>query len=270
MISAMKCSRWHLERFWAAWLIGCVMGLTSCKAPYVSTTFTSLQCKYGAHEAGTLLADGDRLMAQRKFREAIMAYQAAIRIDSSFCDAYHRLGTAYIRAGELPQAIYLYSQADRKFPGEALFKFNQARLWLSVNKPDTALHYYRQMIQVDPTNYQGYYGSSVALNMLSRTADALEYLARGQQYDRFITPEIVFYEGILYYKAGQYSRALGLFQQVQRYFYRDPSMNYYLGMSYYQKGGRALKRARRYLQMALRLGMPVDRETLQKLGISTE
>lgn len=59
------------------------------------------------------LAEGDKLLAEKKFREASFAYQAACEADDTSFEAHFKLGNALALLGHFPQAIDRWTRATK-------------------------------------------------------------------------------------------------------------------------------------------------------------
>lgn len=75
--------------------------------------------------AAARIADGDRLMQERKYREATFAYQDAVNADPNHVQALFNLGRAYAILGHYAQAIERWNRVIELTPDPAIRKSAQ-------------------------------------------------------------------------------------------------------------------------------------------------
>jgi tetratricopeptide (TPR) repeat protein len=114
----------------------CVIALTLCGA--------LLWAVAGCHDARTiLLLNGNERSEAGDDSSALACYTAAIRVDSTFADAYFNRGVIYLRRGELYLAFPELNSAIRYDPGRTdAYRARAAALKASLNRlssPDSCL-----------------------------------------------------------------------------------------------------------------------------------
>ncbi len=111
------------------------------------------------------LADAYR--ADKKYPEAIEAYQKALAINSA-SGAYHNgLADAYAKSGQTDKAIAEYAAAAQAEPANAAtYYFNEGAIFTNTGKVDEAITAFDKTIQTDPNRADAYYWKGV--NMMGK------------------------------------------------------------------------------------------------------
>jgi tetratricopeptide (TPR) repeat protein len=114
---------------------------------------------------------GDALLGDKKYPEAIDAYNKAIQIGSTQTRAnvknmmasyYNNLGQAYARTGKTPEAIDSYNKAAEQDPTRAAqFYYNEGAVLTNTGKTDDANAAFNKAIQADPNKAEAYYQRAV-------------------------------------------------------------------------------------------------------------
>ena len=250
-----------------------------------------LRCVTTNKNAYTTWERGEDFFQSLRWEDAVKIYSAIIRLDSSFCDAYLRLGQSYAARNDLAAAILTFQLALRKFPSNPMVYLGLGQLYLITGYPETAHSYFEKMFPLDPENPEYYLGVSIALYQIKRNADALEYFLKGMEKLRPLldkgsskTPAYAWsqtqpkgqdtylnvYEGILYYKLNQNQKSLQLLKDTYVNF-NDTDLNglkhYFMGLCYLAKGENYYPQARLNIQKAKRSGITIDSTVAQSIGL---
>lgn len=192
-------------------------------------------------EAGNAYNNGNNLVKQRKYKEAIPLYQKAIKEDNNFPKAHYMLGICYRRLDDFSKAKSSFKKAIELEP-----KFEKAfealgNLYTQSNEFESAINSYNAVISsINDKAYKSYFGlgnvyykkknykkaieylkKSVAIN--PKYATALNILGICQQEERkFSEAEKSFSEAIKYAKKntlkGMYSFRLGnVYLKMKKY-----------------------------------------------------
>lgn len=215
---------------------------------------------------------GNRYLKKKMWSEAIISYSGSLKLDSGFCDIYYDLSWAYELNGTISKAIEILQIADARGLQNSNLAYNWVqlplgRLWLAANNLEQSLHFYQKSMSLTPLEADSYYGASVVLNKLKRNEEALNVLNKGRELESNRRPHIQFFAGILNYEIGEYEKAIQELQPVYKQFSKDPMMNSYLGLAYFQKGDDYFDKARIYLVRAKKLGSPPDSTVEKTLGL---
>ena len=116
---------------------------------------------------------------------------------------------------------------------------------------------------------EGYYGlGTVYLGFKEFDAASEEFKKAEQLYLELNSPLVLdaqFSLGVTYYQMKDYEKSIDYLERVYAKKQNDSRVNYYLGLSYLDKGD--TDRAAKHLKRAQQLGAKIPREVSQKAGI---
>ncbi len=183
-----------------------------------------------------LFRQGEDIFSSSRWVDAALVYEGCIKLDSTFCDAYLRLGQCYAEKGNLASALSIFQLAADKFPTNSIVSLALGQIYLSLGEPEVALPYFEKLFLLEGGNPEYYVATSLALYDCNRKTEALQYLQRGKQLvmtflqgKTQLPPSyghpsyIIFgkefaylkiYEGILCYELGQTDQCIKLLNSV--------------------------------------------------------
>lgn len=110
--------------------------------------------------------------------DALPQYEAAIRLDPTFPDAYYNEGNALKRLGRLPEAIARYEQALKLNPRLPDAQVALGEALEGTGRPEEAMAHFRAAIRLAPKNTDAHNDLGLALADAGRLPDAIaEYHA---------------------------------------------------------------------------------------------
>ncbi len=104
------------------------------------------------------LLRGDRLMEQRRYEEALAAFERAIAEDSTNATAHLNVGVIHAMAGRMDAARRAFEDAIRLDPSNSRAHYNLGRVLARIGEPDRARQAFESAIEVDPGNMAARYG----------------------------------------------------------------------------------------------------------------
>ena len=137
-------------------------------APKPAGTLTMRQ-----QRARQLKANGDQLVKAGRLKQAVANYQAAVRADPNYTEAYSELGTAMFGLGRFKQATRPFRQALRDNPGYHQGWYNLAYALRKSGRNAKAIGAYRKFLQAKPNEADPYYGLGLAYRAMKNKKMAL-------------------------------------------------------------------------------------------------
>jgi len=165
------------------------------------------------------------------------------------------------------EAVRKLQKIDNLLPGKYYVKFYLGSSHLSMGEPETALQYFEQALDLDPTKQDipsiySYMG--ICLKDMGKFRQALHRLEAGEKYDAERT-DIYNLMGFCHFKLQEHENAIKSFKKVIEL---DPSsaIDYANIASNYRDMGEK-KKAIQYYEMALELDPTIDfaRDSLERL-----
>ena len=95
---------------------------------------------------------GLRLIKQKRFDEAVAAFEAALVLRPDYADASNDLGTAHQLAGRVDNAMAAYRRAIELNPSHAKAFSNLGAAHMQRNEPGPAIEAYRRALEINPFN----------------------------------------------------------------------------------------------------------------------
>jgi len=180
------------------------------------------------NDAITYYNKGIALRNLQRYLEALAASEQALRLDPNVADYYNSKGIALRNLQRYAEALTAFEQALRLDPNYADY-YNGKGLALSgLQRYVEALAVYDQAIRLDPNYAVAYYNKGVALRNLQRYVEAL---AVYDQAIRLNPNDADYYnsKGVALFNLKRYAEALAAFEQAIRL---DPTY----AIAYHSKG----------------------------------
>ena len=118
------------------------------------------------------LEEGDVLYNLKRYEEALVAYEQAIRLDPNYVLAYDNKGDALYRLKRYEEALVACEQAIRLDPNYVLAYNNKGNALNSLKRYEEALVAYEQAIRLDPNNAVAYDNKGNTLQRIKRNKEA--------------------------------------------------------------------------------------------------
>lgn len=112
---------------------------------------------------------------EKKYDEAIAAYESLLRYDVSNSRAWSNLGMRYMEQGRMAEAKNAYSNAIMYNPDNAYAYNNLANCYIRMDEARLALDYAQRALRIDEGLYQAMSAASVASKMLGDEENAEKY-----------------------------------------------------------------------------------------------
>jgi len=130
-------------------------------------------------EASDAYDEGIRLLSERRQRDAIAAFDKAIRLNPQSAEAYHGRGMAHNETGQNERALKDYDAALALDPQYAEAYFNRANAYSDTGKYERALKDYDEALRLSPSHSGALFNRGLVYMILGRSevaADARAYV----------------------------------------------------------------------------------------------
>jgi len=116
--------------------------------------------------------EGRSLTSRRKYEEALIAYEQAIRLDPNDGIVYNHKGAVLYKLQRYEEAFSTIEQAVRLDPNDALAYSCKGAALYCLQDYVGMLVAFEQAIRLDPYNGSAYYGKGTALNNLGKSRES--------------------------------------------------------------------------------------------------
>jgi tetratricopeptide (TPR) repeat protein len=131
------------------------------------------QAKSNREKAQVQKEKGDKLLANQKIKQAIKAYQQAIRLAPQWYKSHEALGNLYFSKKRYPLAIKSFLKAIQVEPRYHTGLYNIAFAYRKSGKPVQAVKYYQKYIDRGTNDPDAYYGMAVAFESMGKKQSAI-------------------------------------------------------------------------------------------------
>jgi tetratricopeptide (TPR) repeat protein len=212
---------------------------------------------------------GEVYSMQKKFAEAESIFRKVIQANPKVSAAYGDLAKLHLSRDDPKAAIQTLQQGLAAMPGDGGMSAFLAEIYQRTGEVDKAIAIYEGMLRANPN------AEVVANNLASLLTDskgdkasldrALELAKRFESSSKVGFMDTL---GWVYYKQGQYDKAMPFFQKAVERMPQAAIFQYHLGMVLYKKGDVA--GAKQHLKLAVDSkahfpGMEEAKATLSKL-----
>jgi Tfp pilus assembly protein PilF len=93
-----------------------------------------------------------------KNKEAVQAYQSALRLAPNRDDFHNKLGNILLEEGDVDQAVRSFQAALRIEPRSTVYLYSLGQAYLAQSSIDNAKDQFERIIRLAPREYGGFYG----------------------------------------------------------------------------------------------------------------
>ncbi len=161
------------------------------------------------------LEEGKTFYQLKKYEEALVAFEQAIRLDPNLPSAYNSKGIALSNLQRYEEALVAYEQAIRLNPNLALAYRSKGLALYSLQRYEEALAAHEQAIHLNPNDALAYNNKGSALHYLERYDESLTAYEQAIRLNPYLATA---YYGKGYVLSGlnRYEEALVAFEQAIR------------------------------------------------------
>ena len=154
---------------------------------------------------------GAALHTQGHYQGAVETYNAAIKINSGFSDAYNNRGTALKGLGLLTEAVASYDKAIQLNPNDAEAYNNRGNSLKGLGSLDAAVESYDKAIGINPAYDKAYSNRGVAFQELGQLDAAVASCERAIQINPD-SAEAYYNQGVALHALGRTDAAFSSYQ----------------------------------------------------------
>jgi tetratricopeptide (TPR) repeat protein len=176
---------------------------------------TAKATEYGQQIAGNFSHEGNRLIGQGKYEEAIKAFDEAIRLDPKYLNAWLNKGNALYLLGNHTEAIQSYDEAIKLGADLAYALCKNGNALSTQGKYDDAIEYYDEAIKQDPNDANAWHEKGLALDKLNKHDEAISSFKKANSS--------MFDIGEYYSKQNEYAVAIRYYDEAIK---QDPKDEY--------------------------------------------
>jgi len=225
---------------------------------------TNLLCGTNNKKALEYFNSGNFGMQTNRLESAAKLYYGAIKLDTTFCDAWDNLAVCYTRMGR-------YDDAFNAGIRSLMIDSTNVTAWSNCGNAAflhhdiyKALKSYDNLQRIVPNSPEGYYGKSVVLYYIDSLTEARNNIIKAEQVYKTnhlrIGNEVYLLKGFIEYKTGNIIKAQGIFEKIYSKFKDNPELNYFLGKCLLENENDTNK-SQKYIDKAMKLGYVIENET---------
>lgn len=136
------------------------------------TIITPLLTRAQNPDAKTLVEQGVALNDSGKYDEAIAKYNAAIKLDSTYANAYYEIGYTLFSSGNETEAIPYLQKVLALQPKSAGAYDMLGSIYDDQKEPDKALENYKKGLEIDPGYQRLHYNMAITYYRIGQYAES--------------------------------------------------------------------------------------------------
>jgi tetratricopeptide (TPR) repeat protein len=125
-----------------------------------------------------LVTEGNKLLQQGNYSEALRRYDQALQIDPADEDLHYNVGIALAKLGRIEEAKRHYEEALRIFPDYVEVHNNLGNLLMNERKLAEAIEHFQQAIRIMPENASAHNNLGTALGRQGKVNEAVSEFAQ--------------------------------------------------------------------------------------------
>ncbi len=178
---------------------------------------------------------GDAYLQQGRVREAVVAFNAALKIDPKFGPAYLGLARARLMQDPGVDESALFNMAIQYDPNFGEIYLERGNYYLYIKDAKSAQADFSSAEKLMPTSPLVYYGLAQAYDLLGETETALKNAEKAFEMDITLLPNY-FLRGRLYIELERYADAIKALNTYVTYETKSGAAYALLGEAYYKTG----------------------------------
>ncbi|MFA5271660.1 MAG: tetratricopeptide repeat protein [Candidatus Omnitrophota bacterium] len=157
-------------------------------------------------EAQECLQKGTGFFKEKKYKEATLEFEKALKINPKLAEGYYGLGYVYTSTKSYPEAINYFNKALEASPNYAEAYIGLAYISSILGDYEQAIDYYQKVLKIKKDNLEAYNGLGFSYASLGKNKEAIEYFKEVIKINSEYAPA---YSGlgVLYFSLGQAQEA---------------------------------------------------------------
>jgi len=179
-------------------------------------------------------------LAQKNYLSAEQEFQRQIEIEPEAAGTYTQLAQTRAVQGNLDGAAEAFNSGLKIMPDNSQLLIGLAGVRERQQDYDAAIALYEQVLQQQPDNAISINNLAALLSDHRTDAASLDKAAElAEKLEKTSQPAFLDTAGWVYYRKGDYDKALSILKRVVEEAPQVPVFRYHLGMTYFQKGDKA-------------------------------
>jgi tetratricopeptide (TPR) repeat protein len=158
---------------------------------------------------------GYHYSSQKKYKEALEAFENAIKEDPKNANAWFQKGNCLSKLGRYEEALNAFDEAIRLKSNFAEAHNNRGTALSKLNRLEESLKAHEQAIKIKPDSANAYYNRGVTLDELGRHEEALKAFDKAIRSKPDFT-DAHYNRGVTLDELGHYEKALKAFDEAIR------------------------------------------------------
>lgn len=148
-----------------------------------------LQEKWLGEDVDTLLQRGAGYQQQNAVIESIEAYTLAVLVGQGVPEAYHGLGQALRRGGEMDKAVAALQTALQLDPSLTPARYQLASAYSMQGRFQDAINAYREVLTLDPNHAKAHKRLAITLYYMNGHEESWEHVHAAEALGRQVPPQ---------------------------------------------------------------------------------
>ena len=136
---------------------------------------------------------GNILKLQNKFKDAILFYEKAIKLNKNYFEAYNNLATSQKKIGLTNDAFHNYKNAIKIKENNLEANYNLGNLLYDEKRFDEAVKYFENVIKIDENFPQSYLFLGLINSVRGKFDIAKDFFLKAIRKDKFLSEAYVYY-----------------------------------------------------------------------------
>jgi len=144
---------------------------------------------------------------EKNYDKALAEYNTAVKMDSTYYQAWSNLGVVYNNTGKMEQAVVYFSKSLKYKPDNNDALIGRANSLSAINKFGESLPDYNNYIRIKPDDPKAYVWRGIALSKTGHNDEAMADFEQSRKLDPG-NYEVYYWMGLIYYQKNDFKTAI--------------------------------------------------------------